>query len=177
MSLGQGARAEPGDDGERSTATQQSFVAHVNTSAAHSSIDGHFLSLALGSWDKLAQGPGHHLAVAATSVQADAHTSSLAWATTMHDKRPAPSRIRSFPFITCDQYFDRDPRLLEYLKPLAPGYLRFGDVSYFYGGVGDGDQPIPAVAGFGNVTISRECFDRVASFAEAAGTNGERNGG
>jgi len=44
-----------------------------------------------------------------------------------------------------------------------------GSRSYFYGGIGDGDEPIPATAGFGNVTISRECFDRAAAFAKAAG--------
>jgi len=70
--------------------------------------------------------------------------------------------------ISCDDFFDRDDRLLGYLRTLAPGYLRFGDMPYFYAGVGDGDAPGPS-AGDANVTVTLECFDRVARFAMAAG--------
>ena len=116
------------------TAGGSHFVAHIDTSAARSTIDGHFLSLALGSWDKLAQGPGHHLRHHPSS-RPRGLTGGPAGATAASDAGPAtrslaPARVGggSFPFLSCDHYFERDPRLLEYLKPLAPGYLRFGDV-------------------------------------------------
>ena len=130
----------------------------VNTSHTAGTVDDHFLGVDLGSWDKLAQGPNHHVRL--SSSAAGARASTLA--------RPAAA-VGSWPTMTCDEYFERDPRLLMYLKQLAPGYIRFGDLSYFYAGVGDGDLPVPSVSGDANTVISRECFDRVGKFASDAG--------
>jgi hypothetical protein len=69
--------------------------------------------------------------------------------------------------MSCEGYFERSPRLLEYLKSLSPGYLRFGDVLLR---VGDGYMPVPAIAGdSANVTITRQCFDHLARFTKDAG--------
>ena len=120
------------------------FTLTISKDHTVGTVGDDFLGVALGSWDKLAQGPAHHL--------------------------PTNSSVASWPVVSCEEYFERDPRLLEYLKPLSPGYLRFGDMMYFYGGVGDGDTPVPAIAGdSANVTITRQCFDRLAKFTKDAG--------
>lgn len=125
-------------------------------------VDDSFLGSCLGSWDKLAQGPSHHVqaaGAAAGSRGAGGHSQA---------EGAAPSG-GSWPVISCEAYFERDPRLLAYVKELSPGYLRFGDMPYFYAGVGDGDAPPPAAGDADFTTITRACFDRVAQFSKDAG--------
>ena len=120
------------------SADEYKYAATINTSTVLRQITAMYLGLALGSWDKLAQGPDHHYrhqqnALAFNpSPKASKNGSTTVGGGTDTDADTGTDG--SWPVITCEEYFQRDPRLLQYLKALAPGYLRFGDMPYFYGG-------------------------------------------